>query len=268
MTHPHERALEAVYAAIKKAEDTHHRDFGLHDYTSYGRPIPHVVRDYRVREGSQTLFESVDAEAAQAFHQKHRAQYVARAAVTAYLAALQDTHALVTMSDDDALRLSADIYDGMLSEPSSPRSKLLGSFEAKTELSAAPGAVEEIRDHLTALKAHTPGPWVFEGTRLMAPNAKTEWEDAVCVVDVHGAMSGNTAADSRLIAAAPDLLEVAKAYERWEADLILDADAWRGRDLPTISQAIWDRLIEIQALRNAAIARAMIDAAPPAQEKK
>jgi hypothetical protein len=234
MTHPHERALEAVYAAIKKAEDTHHRDFGLHDYTSYGRPIPHVVRDYRVREGSQTLFESVDAEAAQAFHQKHRAQYVARAAVTAYLAALQDTHALVTMSDDDALRLSADIYDGMLSEPSSPRSKLLGSFEAKTELSAAPGAVGEIRDHLTALKAHTPGPWVFEGTRL--------------------------------IAAAPDLLEVAKAYERWEADLILDADAWKGRDLPAISQAIWDRLIEIQALRNAAIARAMIDAAPPAAQ--
>ncbi len=74
-------------------------------------------------------------------------------AIVAYLAALQDTHALVTMSDDDALRLSADIYDGMLSEPSSPQSKLSGSFEAETELSAAPGAVEEIRDHSRELLA-------------------------------------------------------------------------------------------------------------------
>jgi hypothetical protein len=34
------------------------------------------------------LFESVDADTAQAFIEKHRAQYVARAAVAAYLEAL------------------------------------------------------------------------------------------------------------------------------------------------------------------------------------
>jgi hypothetical protein len=89
MTQPiDERALEAIYAAIKKAEDTHHRDFGLYDYTRYDRPIPHVVRDHRVHNGSRTLFESVDAAAAQAFIEKHRAQYVARAAIAAYLEAL------------------------------------------------------------------------------------------------------------------------------------------------------------------------------------
>ena len=80
MTHPlDERALEAVFEAISKAYDTHYRDFGLHDYTGYGRPVPHVVRDYRIREGSQILFESTDANEAQAFHKRHRAQYVARA---------------------------------------------------------------------------------------------------------------------------------------------------------------------------------------------
>lgn len=89
MTQPlDERALEAIYAAIKKAEDAHHRDFGLYDYTRYDRQIPHVVRDHRVHNGSRTLFESVDATAAQAFIEKHRAQYVARAAVAAYLEAL------------------------------------------------------------------------------------------------------------------------------------------------------------------------------------
>ena len=80
-----EHALEAIYAAIRKAEDTHYRDFGLYDYTRYDHPIPHVVRDHRVQNGSQTLFESVDADAARAFIEKHRAQYVARAAVAAYL---------------------------------------------------------------------------------------------------------------------------------------------------------------------------------------
>ena len=58
-----------------------------------------------------------------------------------------------------------------------------------------------------------------------------------------------------------ELLEVIKAYERWEADLILDDEAWAGpygeeRELPTIPQHLWDRLIEIQAQRNAAIRKA------------
>lgn len=60
------------------------------------------------------------------------------------------------MSDDDALKLSADIYDGMLSKPTSPQSKFSGSFVAETELSAAPGAVEEIRDQANTKHDFTP----------------------------------------------------------------------------------------------------------------
>lgn len=57
------------------------------------------------------------------------------------------------------------------------------------------------------------------------------------------------------IAAAPELLAVAKAYERWEADLILCDVAWVG-STPRITQQLWDRFLEIQAMRNKAIAKA------------
>jgi hypothetical protein len=42
-----------------------------------------------------------------------------------------------------------------------------------------------------------------------------------------------------------EMREVLKAHEKWEADLIL-SDA-------TVPQSLWDRLIEVQALRNAAL---------------
>jgi len=53
-------------------------------------------------------------------------------------------------------------------------------------------------------------------------------------------------------------LAVLAAYEQWEADLLMDNEAWytrerEPRDLPTIPQALWDRLIEIQGMRNAAL---------------
>ena len=55
-----------------------------------------------------------------------------------------------------------------------------------------------------------------------------------------------------------DLYAVARAYERWEADLILDNDAWADRELPTITQPLWDRLMDIQAVRNDAIRKAEV----------
>lgn len=53
--------------------------------------------------------------------------------------------------------------------------------------------------------------------------------------------------------------EALEEYEKWEADLIMDSDAWHDEcreplSLPRISQKCWDRLIEIQAKRNAALA--------------
>lgn len=55
-----------------------------------------------------------------------------------------------------------------------------------------------------------------------------------------------------------ELLEVARRYEAWEGKLILSEEAWRGgvAELPTLTDELWDDLLEIQGLRNAAIAKA------------
>jgi len=57
---------------------------------------------------------------------------------------------------------------------------------------------------------HTPGPWAYRDSKIVAINVRPEWADEddvderVCVVDLYGAMGGeDTAADARLIAEAP-----------------------------------------------------------------
>jgi hypothetical protein len=48
------------------------------------------------------------------------------------------------------------------------------------------------------------------------------------------------------------LLDVAKGYEAWEAELIESEEAW-GHDeyaTPVITQDLWDKLINLQTLRN------------------
>ena len=66
-------------------------------------------------------------------------------------------------------------------------------------------------------------------------------------------IAGIDCADARLIAASPDLLAVAKAYEAWEAEVVFDANWADG--LPKLTQPLFDRLLEIQAMRNAALAK-------------
>lgn len=61
-------------------------------------------------------------------------------------------------------------------------------------------------------------------------------------------------ANAYLIAAAPDLADLAFAYERWEADVIINSD-WT-HDTPRLTQAQLDDLLRIQGLRNAALAKA------------
>lgn len=47
---------------------------------------------------------------------------------------------------------------------------------------------------------------------------------------------------------------VLRAYEKWEGDLILDNRAWTRREgLPCLTQELWDRLLEIQNMRNSAL---------------
>lgn len=63
-------------------------------------------------------------------------------------------------------------------------------------------------------------------------------------------------ANTRIMGAAKDLLAVAKAYEAWEAKLVL-ADAACGGSLPRMTQELCEEFLEIQWLRNAAVRKAM-----------
>jgi hypothetical protein len=59
----------------------------------------------------------------------------------------------------------------------------------------------------------------------------------------------------QLAAAAPDMLELLRDYERWQGDLVLCDEAWRN-SLPTLTYEMMDRLNELQLRRNAIIAKA------------
>jgi hypothetical protein len=59
-----------------------------------------------------------------------------------------------------------------------------------------------------------------------------------------------------LLAHYKELLSLARAYEEWEGDLILNGD-WSGNYV-TMTQAQHDRMLELQAMRNAAIAKVTI----------
>lgn len=48
------------------------------------------------------------------------------------------------------------------------------------------------------------------------------------------------------------VIEVLRAYEQLEADVIMEPACWFG-GLPRITRPLWDRFIEIQAMRNAAL---------------
>jgi hypothetical protein len=55
--------------------------------------------------------------------------------------------------------------------------------------------------------------------------------------------------------AAAELAAVLEGYARWEADMILDDEAWRGREFPAMTEPLWDRLLELQGKRNVALSR-------------
>jgi hypothetical protein len=95
----------------------------------------------------------------------------------------------------------------------------------------------------------TPGPWEVV-SRLVGP--------LIIRADCPAGFDRIGKLDVALIAAAPSLYEALEAYSRWEADLIMSNEAWSGgfAELPTITQELWDRFIEIQGMRNAALALA------------
>lgn len=53
------------------------------------------------------------------------------------------------------------------------------------------------------------------------------------------------------------LVELARAYEKWEADLIMSNEAWQTiGGLPKLTPPLWSRLLEIQTMRNSTLAEA------------
>ncbi len=100
---------------------------------------------------------------------------------------------------------------------------------------------------------HTPerwdlGPYVNGRYRIITPTDVPF--EAWVVADVA------TLANARLIAAAPELLQLAEAYAKWEADLITNDESWDNHSCPRLTQAQVDELVRIQGLRNAALAKA------------
>ena len=109
--------------------------------------------------------------------------------------------------------------------------------------------------------AHTPGPWVCYAD---LPSTEPDWHIVTTsnrlrvLANVHIEPGNKTdEANARLIAAAPELLALAKRYEAWEANLVLHG-RWEttGDGLPTLTEDLYDEMMELQALRNAAIAKA------------
>jgi hypothetical protein len=116
----------------------------------------------------------------------------------------------------------------------------------------------------------TPAPWEMEdsGEDFWPTVVKDGQEIAVLANGsmskgdqyIPGSMDWPVEANARLIAAAPDLLEVLRAYERWEANLIESSEAWAGSGMdgyPHLTSHLWDELLVIQAKRNDAIQKAL-----------
>lgn len=122
-------------------------------------------------------------------------------------------------------------------------------------------------------RAHTPGPWFVApdpGHRCEECGSNSAVKHMVgwrlssgCVVGLATVLTDDQEdANAHLISAAPCLLAVAKGYEKWEADLILCDEAWGPnscRQFPQLTAALYDRLMELQAMRNAAIAKSKGD---------
>ena len=97
---------------------------------------------------------------------------------------------------------------------------------------------------------HTPSPWEFQ-EKLGTAYGKDGW--AIASVISH---NDNGEGDAKLIVAAPDMYEVLKLYEEFEAELITEDGAWgSSNSLPRFTQRLYDKWMEIQSKRNEALAK-------------
>ena len=121
----------------------------------------------------------------------------------------------------------------------------------------------------------TRGDWGADGTMIVTPPRAVQLDAIermkagqhvepvtsrrIALCDPSAYVSESEAeANTRLMAAAKDLLAVAKAYDAWEANLILSDKAWDGgmAEFPRLTQELLDEFMQVQALRNAAVKKA------------
>lgn len=72
--------VDTMGVAAEAARAEIDRDLGLFDYTTYKWPEPHRVRYYPLRD-ADNIFRSDSAEAAKAFYEKHKSDFIFRAAL-------------------------------------------------------------------------------------------------------------------------------------------------------------------------------------------
>lgn len=102
------------------------------------------------------------------------------------------------------------------------------------------------------MSEHTPTPWDFdEGDftlyKLETTDPIADWAFPPSRGDIEFIVRAVNGHDT--------LLEAAKAYAKWEAELIDTPEAWT-HELPRFTQALYDKWMELQRQRNAAIALA------------
>lgn len=65
--------------------------------------------------------------------------------------------------------------------------------------------------------------------------------------------------ENQALTAIAEAFAVMEAYEQWEADLIMSSEAWAPNGMaetPRIPPHLWERFLEIQKMRNAALGSA------------
>ena len=97
----------------------------------------------------------------------------------------------------------------------------------------------------------TKGPWKVSRTGLTVFDT-----DGKAVASLEWRKAEERKASAQLIAAAPEMYELLKAYEAWEAKLVENDDAWGKDGMPWFTQGLFDEWMELQAKRNAVIDRA------------
>lgn len=106
------------------------------------------------------------------------------------------------------------------------------------------------------MSAHTKGPWIVRGKRIETHPEGVRYFDVVAHIDDSCAANAENA---RLIAAAPELLEAAKAW--MEADSLTPGDCYGADGFPNEN---WGKVDRAKKAMRAAIAKAEgTNSAPP-----